>query len=51
MYSTCTLSQIQNMSVVEEAVSLARENHGIHLKVSTTHVVGVSEKLYLYITY
>ncbi|KAF3699154.1 5-methylcytosine rRNA methyltransferase NSUN4 [Channa argus] len=33
VYSTCTLSQIQNLSVVEQAVYLARENHGIHLEV------------------
>ncbi|KAK2822186.1 hypothetical protein Q5P01_022251 [Channa striata] len=33
VYSTCTLSQIQNLSVVEQAVYLARENHGIQLEV------------------
>uniref|UniRef100_A0A671XU21 5-cytosine rRNA methyltransferase NSUN4 n=2 Tax=Sparus aurata TaxID=8175 RepID=A0A671XU21_SPAAU len=33
VYSTCTLSQNQNMSVVEQAVHSARENHGIHLQV------------------
>ncbi|KAM7379095.1 hypothetical protein PAMP_004669 [Pampus punctatissimus] len=33
VYSTCTLSQIQNMSVVEQAIYLARENHGIQLQV------------------
>ncbi|XP_034470331.1 5-methylcytosine rRNA methyltransferase NSUN4 isoform X1 [Hippoglossus hippoglossus] len=33
MYSTCTLSQIQNLSVVEQAVHLARENHGISVEV------------------
>ncbi|KAM9350067.1 5-cytosine rRNA methyltransferase NSUN4 [Symphorus nematophorus] len=33
VYSTCTLSQIQNLSVVEQAIYLARENHGIHLEV------------------
>ncbi|XP_022610829.1 5-methylcytosine rRNA methyltransferase NSUN4 [Seriola dumerili] len=33
MYSTCTLSQIQNLSVVEQAIHLAREKHGIHLEV------------------
>ncbi|XP_040000514.1 5-methylcytosine rRNA methyltransferase NSUN4 isoform X2 [Xiphias gladius] len=33
MYSTCTLSQIQNLSVVEQAIQLAREKHGIHLEV------------------
>ncbi|XP_068587892.1 5-methylcytosine rRNA methyltransferase NSUN4-like [Cebidichthys violaceus] len=33
LYSTCTLSQIQNQSVVEQAIHLARENHGIHLQV------------------
>uniref|UniRef100_A0A3B4UDP1 5-cytosine rRNA methyltransferase NSUN4 n=1 Tax=Seriola dumerili TaxID=41447 RepID=A0A3B4UDP1_SERDU len=32
MYSTCTLSQIQNLSVVEQAIHLAREKHGIHLE-------------------
>ncbi|XP_044076243.1 5-methylcytosine rRNA methyltransferase NSUN4 [Siniperca chuatsi] len=42
LYSTCTLSQIQNLSVVEQAIYLARENHGIHLQVvdlrSLTHM-------------
>ncbi|XP_034412136.1 5-methylcytosine rRNA methyltransferase NSUN4 [Cyclopterus lumpus] len=33
LYSTCTLSQIQNQSVVEQAIVLARENHGIQLQV------------------
>ncbi|XP_059199746.1 5-methylcytosine rRNA methyltransferase NSUN4 [Centropristis striata] len=33
LYSTCTLSQIQNMSVVEQAIDMARENHGIQLQV------------------
>ncbi|XP_062261238.1 5-methylcytosine rRNA methyltransferase NSUN4 [Platichthys flesus] len=33
MYSTCTLSPIQNLSVVEQAVHLARENHGISVEV------------------
>ncbi|XP_026170114.1 5-cytosine rRNA methyltransferase NSUN4 [Mastacembelus armatus] len=33
MYSTCTLSQIQNQSVVEQAICLSRENHGIRLEV------------------
>ncbi|XP_020505465.2 5-methylcytosine rRNA methyltransferase NSUN4 [Labrus bergylta] len=33
LYSTCTLSQIQNMSVVEQAIYLAKENHGIQLQV------------------
>ncbi|GAA6228547.1 5-methylcytosine rRNA methyltransferase NSUN4 [Lates japonicus] len=33
MYSTCTLSQIQNLSVVEQAIHLAREKHGIRLEV------------------
>ncbi|XP_034743463.1 5-methylcytosine rRNA methyltransferase NSUN4 [Etheostoma cragini] len=33
LYSTCTLSQIQNLGVVEQAVYLARENHGIQLQV------------------
>ncbi|XP_076600127.1 5-cytosine rRNA methyltransferase NSUN4 [Chaetodon auriga] len=33
VYSTCTLSQIQNLSVVEQAIYLAREKHGIHLQV------------------
>ncbi|XP_051944659.1 5-methylcytosine rRNA methyltransferase NSUN4 [Hippocampus zosterae] len=33
VYSTCTLSQIQNVGVVEQAIHLAQENHGIHLKV------------------
>nr|XP_046264669.1 5-methylcytosine rRNA methyltransferase NSUN4 [Scatophagus argus] len=33
VYSTCTLSQIQNQSVVEQAIFLARENRGIHLQV------------------
>ncbi|KAM3604404.1 uncharacterized protein V6R79_010614 [Siganus canaliculatus] len=34
VYSTCTLSHIQNQSVVDQAVHLARENHGIQLQVS-----------------
>ncbi|XP_070701561.1 5-methylcytosine rRNA methyltransferase NSUN4 [Pempheris klunzingeri] len=33
LYSTCTLSQIQNLRVVEQAVQLAQENHGISLQV------------------
>ncbi|XP_035525880.1 5-methylcytosine rRNA methyltransferase NSUN4 isoform X1 [Morone saxatilis] len=33
LYSTCTLSQIQNQSVVEQAIFLAQENHGIRLQV------------------
>nr|XP_043900258.1 5-methylcytosine rRNA methyltransferase NSUN4 isoform X1 [Solea senegalensis] len=33
MYSTCTLSHIQNQSVVEQAIHLAQENHGIILEV------------------
>ncbi|XP_041805371.1 5-methylcytosine rRNA methyltransferase NSUN4 [Chelmon rostratus] len=33
VYSTCTLSHIQNLSVVEQAINSARENHGIHLQV------------------
>ncbi|XP_054452136.1 5-methylcytosine rRNA methyltransferase NSUN4 [Anoplopoma fimbria] len=33
VYSTCTLSQTQNQSVVEQAIFLAQENHGIHLQV------------------
>ncbi|XP_026229365.1 5-methylcytosine rRNA methyltransferase NSUN4 [Anabas testudineus] len=33
MYSTCTLSQIQNQSVVEQAIYLAQENRGIRLEV------------------
>ncbi|XP_056276413.1 5-methylcytosine rRNA methyltransferase NSUN4 [Pseudoliparis swirei] len=33
LYSTCTLSQIQNQSVVEQAIALAQENHGIKLQV------------------
>ncbi|XP_031711115.1 5-cytosine rRNA methyltransferase NSUN4 [Anarrhichthys ocellatus] len=33
LYSTCTLSQTQNQSVVEQAIYLARENHGIQLQV------------------
>uniref|UniRef100_A0A665UIF7 5-cytosine rRNA methyltransferase NSUN4 n=2 Tax=Echeneis naucrates TaxID=173247 RepID=A0A665UIF7_ECHNA len=33
MYSTCTLSHIQNQSVVEQAIHLAREMHGIDLEV------------------
>ncbi|XP_069568690.1 5-methylcytosine rRNA methyltransferase NSUN4 [Brachyistius frenatus] len=32
LYSTCTLSQSQNQSVVELAIFLAREKHGIHLQ-------------------
>lgn len=34
VYSTCTLSQHQNASVVEQAVHWAQENHGIQLEVS-----------------
>ncbi|XP_029971262.1 5-cytosine rRNA methyltransferase NSUN4 [Salarias fasciatus] len=33
LYSTCTLSQSQNQSVVEQAVFVARENHDIQLQV------------------
>ncbi|KAL6104322.1 nsun4 [Pungitius sinensis] len=33
LYSTCTLSQIQNQTVVEQAIYLARENHSINLQV------------------
>ncbi|XP_019114550.2 5-cytosine rRNA methyltransferase NSUN4 [Larimichthys crocea] len=33
VYSTCTLSQTQNLSVVEQAIYLAREQHGINLQV------------------
>ncbi|XP_028284418.1 5-cytosine rRNA methyltransferase NSUN4 [Parambassis ranga] len=33
LYSTCTLSQSQNLAVVEQAIHLARQNHGIHLQV------------------
>ncbi|KAM9845303.1 5-cytosine rRNA methyltransferase NSUN4 isoform 1-T1 [Aulostomus maculatus] len=33
LYSTCTLSHIQNVAVVEQAIHLAQENHGIHLQV------------------
>ncbi|KAE8291111.1 5-methylcytosine rRNA methyltransferase NSUN4 [Larimichthys crocea] len=33
VYSTCTLSQTQNLSVVEQAIYLAREKHGINLQV------------------
>uniref|UniRef100_A0A3P8TCT9 5-cytosine rRNA methyltransferase NSUN4 n=1 Tax=Amphiprion percula TaxID=161767 RepID=A0A3P8TCT9_AMPPE len=32
LYSTCTLSQNQNQGVVEQAICLARENHGIQLE-------------------
>uniref|UniRef100_UPI0037E8412C 5-methylcytosine rRNA methyltransferase NSUN4 n=1 Tax=Semicossyphus pulcher TaxID=241346 RepID=UPI0037E8412C len=34
LYSTCSLSQSQNVSVVEQAVYLAQENHGIQLQVA-----------------
>lgn len=34
LYSTCTLSQNQNLSVVEQAIYQAREKDGIHLQVS-----------------
>ncbi|KAM8850932.1 5-cytosine rRNA methyltransferase NSUN4 [Spinachia spinachia] len=44
LYSTCTLSQIQNQSVVEQAIHLARENQGINLQVvdlrPLTHMLG-----------
>lgn len=40
LYSSCTLSQIQNLSVVEQAVYLAKENHGIQLQVSQTLTVN-----------
>ncbi|KAM9323505.1 5-cytosine rRNA methyltransferase NSUN4 [Pholidichthys leucotaenia] len=33
VYSTCTLSQKQNQSVIEQAVCQAQENHGIHVQV------------------
>ncbi|XP_077373549.1 5-cytosine rRNA methyltransferase NSUN4 isoform X2 [Festucalex cinctus] len=33
VYSTCTLSHIQNVGVVEQAIHLAHENHGIQLQV------------------
>nr|XP_057921971.1 5-methylcytosine rRNA methyltransferase NSUN4 isoform X2 [Doryrhamphus excisus] len=33
VYSTCTLSHIQNVAVVEQAIYLAQENHGIQLQV------------------
>ncbi|KAM9791294.1 5-cytosine rRNA methyltransferase NSUN4 [Syngnathus typhle] len=33
VYSTCTLSHIQNGGVVEQAIDLARESHGIQLQV------------------
>ncbi|XP_072219212.1 5-methylcytosine rRNA methyltransferase NSUN4 [Leuresthes tenuis] len=33
LYSTCTLSLNQNLGVVEQAIYLAQENHGIHLQV------------------
>ncbi|MEQ2310341.1 hypothetical protein AMECASPLE_007900 [Ameca splendens] len=33
LYSTCTLSLNQNQGVVEQAIQLAEENHGIQLKV------------------
>ncbi|XP_035490519.1 5-methylcytosine rRNA methyltransferase NSUN4 isoform X1 [Scophthalmus maximus] len=33
MYSTCTLSQIQNLRVVEQAIHLAKEKHNITLEV------------------
>lgn len=46
MYSTCTLSQVQNQGVVEQAIYLAQENHGIRLEVSQTHAVNVNKKLY-----
>ncbi|XP_035490520.2 5-methylcytosine rRNA methyltransferase NSUN4 isoform X2 [Scophthalmus maximus] len=32
MYSTCTLSQIQNLRVVEQAIHLAKEKHNITLE-------------------
>ncbi|XP_061775827.1 5-methylcytosine rRNA methyltransferase NSUN4 [Nerophis ophidion] len=33
VYSTCTLSHIQNVGVVQQAIHLAQENHGIQLQV------------------
>ncbi|KAM4604608.1 5-cytosine rRNA methyltransferase NSUN4 [Polymixia lowei] len=33
VYSTCSLSQLQNQFVVEQAIHLAREKAGIHLQV------------------
>ncbi|KAM4556691.1 5-cytosine rRNA methyltransferase NSUN4 [Fundulus diaphanus] len=33
VYSTCTLSLNQNLGVVEQAIQLAEENHGIQLQV------------------
>lgn len=44
LYSTCTLSQSQNLAVVEQAIHLARQNHGIHLQVSET--LSVQETVY-----
>lgn len=44
VYSTCTLSQVQNQSVVEQAVSLALEERGIQLQVSETHAVSMNSK-------
>ncbi|XP_057714435.1 5-methylcytosine rRNA methyltransferase NSUN4 [Corythoichthys intestinalis] len=37
VYSTCTLSQIQNVGVVEQAIQLAHENYGIQLQVVDLH--------------
>lgn len=39
VYCTCTLSHNQNQSVVEQAIHLAQESHGIQLQVSQTHTV------------
>ncbi|XP_056149548.1 5-methylcytosine rRNA methyltransferase NSUN4 [Lampris incognitus] len=33
VYSTCSLSQLQNQYVVEQAIHQARDKHGIHLQV------------------
>ncbi|XP_014045249.1 5-methylcytosine rRNA methyltransferase NSUN4-like [Salmo salar] len=34
VYSTCSLSQLQNQCMVEQAMHLAREEHGISLQVA-----------------
>lgn len=38
VYSTCTLSNTQNLRVVEQAVHLAQENHAIKVEVSWTQL-------------
>ncbi|MEE6495390.1 hypothetical protein FKM82_002032 [Ascaphus truei] len=40
VYSTCSLSQLQNEYVVEQAVELAASEHGIHVEILDLSCVG-----------